>query len=43
MEAITKDVIRLDKERQAKRIEGYRFKLWMMERMSKKDGCKRIH
>ena len=43
MEVITKDRISLDKERQAKRIEGYRFKLWMMERMSKKDGSKRIH
>ena len=43
MEVITKDRIRLDRERQEKRIEGYRFKLWMMERMSKKDGSKRIH
>ena len=43
MEVITKDVIRLDKERQAKRIEGYRFKLWMIERMSKTDGSKRVH
>ena len=43
MEVITKDRISLDKERRAKRIEGYRFKLWMMERMSKKDGSKRIH
>lgn len=43
MEVITKDRIHLDKDSQTKRIESYRFKLWMMERMSKKDGSKRIH
>ena len=43
MEVITKDRIRLDRERQAKRIEGYRFKLWMMERKSRDYGSKRIH
>ncbi len=43
MEVITKDVIRLNRETQVKRIEGYRFKLWMMEKERKHDGCKRIH
>ena len=43
MEVIAKDVIRLDKDRQAKRIEGYRFKLWMMERMRSENGSKGIH
>ncbi len=43
MEVITKDRIQLDREHQEKRIEGYRFRLWMMERMSKKNGSKRIH
>ena len=43
MEVITKDRICLDRDVQAKRIEGYRFKLWMIERMSKKDGSKRVH
>ena len=43
MEVITKDRTQLDRERQEKRIEGYRFKLWMMERMSNKDGSKGIH
>ena len=43
MEVIAKDVIRLDKDRQAKRIEGYRFKLWMMERMRRENGSKGIH
>lgn len=43
MEVITKEVIRLDKDRQAKRIEGYCFKLWMMERMRRDNGSKGIH
>lgn len=43
MEVVTKDKIRLDRDSQAKRIEGYRFKLWMIERKMKHDGCKRIH
>ena len=43
MEVITKDRIRLDRERQEKRIEGYRFKLWMMERKRKRYGSKGIH
>ena len=43
MEVITKDRIRLDRERQEKRIEGYRFKLLMMERKRRDYGSKRIH
>ena len=43
MEVITKDRIQLDRERQEKRIEGYRFKLWMMERMKEDYGRKGIH
>ena len=43
MEVITKDEIRLDKDGQGKRIEGYRFKLWMIERKKKDYGCKGIH
>ena len=43
MEVITKDEIRLNRSDQAKRVEGYRFKLWMMERMKKDDGHKGIH
>ena len=43
MEVITKDEIRLNRSDQAKRVEGYRFKLWMMERKRKHNGSKRIH
>ena len=43
MEVITKDEIRRVRDAQAKRIEGYRFKLWMMERKRRNDGRKRIH
>ena len=43
MEVITKDRIRLDRERQEKRVEGYRFKLGMMERKRRDYGSKRIH
>jgi hypothetical protein len=32
MEVITKDEVRLNRNDQARRIEGYRFNLWMMER-----------
>ena len=43
MEVITKDEISVDRNSQAKRIEGYRFKLWMIERKKKNYGCKGIH
>ena len=43
MEVITKEVIHLDKDRQAKRIEGYRFKLWMIERMRSENGSKGLY
>ena len=43
MEVITKDEIRPDSKSQADRIEGYRFKLWMIERKKKNYGCKGIH
>ena len=43
MEVITKDEVRLNRTNQARRIEGYRFKLWMMERKRRHDGRKRIH
>ena len=43
MEVITKDEICLNRSKQAKRIEGYSFKLWMMERKRKHYGSKRIH
>ena len=43
MEVITKDEVRLNRNDQAKRIEGYRFKLWMMERKRKRYGSKGIH
>ena len=43
MEVITKDEIRLNRSDQAKRVEGYRFKLWMMERKRKHNESKRIH
>ena len=43
MEVITKDEISLNRSKQAKRIEGYSFNLWMMERKKKNDGNKGIH
>ena len=43
MEVITKDEIRVDRNSQAKRIEGYRCKLWMIERKKRQDGHKGIH
>ena len=43
MEVITKDEIRLDRNKQAQRIEGYRFRLWMIERKRRRNGYKRIH
>jgi len=43
MEVITKDEICWDRNSQAKRIEGYRFKLWMIERKKRHDGHKGIH
>ena len=43
MVVITKDEIRPDRKSQADRIEGYRFKLWMMERKRKRYGSKGIH
>ena len=43
MEVIAKDEIRLDRNKQAQRIEGYRFRLWMIERKRRRNGYKRIH
>ena len=43
MKVITKDEVRLNRNDQARRIEGYRFKLWIMERKRRYDGRKRIH
>ena len=43
MEVITRDEIRLNRNKQAQRIEGYRFRLWRIERKRRRNGHKRRH